>query len=142
MITQNQDNSLTYTLPDGTSAKVRIFDSNYDDVFEVFSKQQNALRGNAAKVVQYNLLLDGAQAQINKGVNVPAPTKPLMELVDDQGKDTQVPFVPPLADLIPSTIPVFPSGGIAATGPTAPPDYLKLIYNMVDALYKDKFPQT
>ena len=72
-------------------------------------------------------------------VTVPAPTKPLMEVVDDQGNDTMVPFVPPLADLVQSTVPVIPSGGIAATT-NLPPDEAHLTYLMVLALFHAAFP--
>jgi hypothetical protein len=140
-MTQNPDGSLSYTAPDGTAARVGIFDANYSAVFAIYDKQNAAKVSNALKLQLYNQNLAGAQAQVAKGVNVPAPTKPTMEAVDDQGNDTQVPFVPPLADLIPSTVVVTPgSGSIAATGPGVPLDYLHLCYQMLLALYHEKFP--
>ena len=138
-MTQNPDGSLSYKGPDGTQMRIDIFNPHFGDIDAIYDKQTAAVASNALKLQLYNLNLASSQAQVAKGVSVPAPTKPTMEVVDDQGNDTQVPFVPPLADLVLPTIAVTPSGGIAATT-NLPPDYVKLTYQMVMALYHDKFP--
>jgi hypothetical protein len=140
MIVTNPDGSLTYKDATGNSVTASIFESDdYARVAAILGKQQNAAANNINNLKLYNLNLASSQAQITRGVTVPAPTKPLMEVVDDQGNDTMVPFVPPLADLVQSTVPVIPSGGIAATT-NLPPDEPHLTYLMVKALYAKTFP--
>src|ERR1035441_10029197 len=142
MIIQNPDNSLSYTDPTGKVVKVSIFDSTtYAKIAAILVKQQQAQGNNKTKLDLYTLNLQSSQDQINRGVDVPAPTKPLMEVVDDQGVDSFVPFVPPLADLKLSTIPVAPSTGSGAATTNLPPDYAQLTYLMVEALFKKDFPQ-
>ena len=140
MIVTNPDGSMTYKDTNGNPVTVSIFDSDdYARVAAILCKQQGAAANNINNLKLYNLNLASSQAQITRGVTVPAPTKPLMEVVDDQGNDTMVPFVPPLADLVQSTVPVFPSGGIAATT-NLPPDEAHLTYLMVLALFHAAFP--
>ena len=96
MIIQNPDNSLSYTDPTGKVVKVSIFDSTtYAKIAAILVKQQQAQGNNKTKLDLYTLNLQSSQDQINRGVDVPAPTKPLMEVVDDQGVDSFVPFVRP-----------------------------------------------
>lgn len=112
---------------DATGAVTRsvpIWDvQNFTALDNILQKQQDAVRANNAAETQY--LRDLNVYNYNTAFRIaqtgPAPTKPLMTLVDDSGDSTQVPFSPPLPDPLPPP-PLGPSnpGGalVAQTGLT------------------------
>jgi hypothetical protein len=109
----------------------------YTDMLTIRGAEQAAATTNTMAVTNYNNVLANVQTMTNEGlINIPpAPAKPLqMVVADANGAVTYVPFVPPLADLIPLVS--IPSGSIAA--PSL--DKETIMYNMISAIFRKEFP--
>jgi hypothetical protein len=117
----------------------------YTDMLTVRSAQQAAGVANALAVANYNNVLANVQISVSagRGDTVTAPAKPLQMVVadpigpNDQPVVTYVPFVPPLADIVPLV--TIPSAGIIAQ-PSL--DKQTIMYNMISAMYNKEFPSS
>jgi hypothetical protein len=109
----------------------------YCDMLTIRGAQLQAATENTQAVANYNNVLANVQTSVNagRGDTVTAPAKPLQKVVADaDGTVTYVPFVPPLADIVPLV--GVPSGSIAA--PSL--DKETIVYNMICALFRKAFP--
>jgi hypothetical protein len=110
----------------------------YTDMLTIRDAQLSAASENNQAVANYNNVLANVQINVTsgRGDTVTAPAKPLQKVVADaDGAVTYVPFVPPLADIVPLAN-VFPSGAIAA--PSL--DKQTIMYNMITAMFHKEFP--
>ena len=109
----------------------------YCDMLTIRGAQLQAISDNAQAVANYNNVLANVQISVTagRGDTVTAPAKPLQKVVADaDGAVTYVPFVPPLADIVP--LAGVPSGSIAA--PSL--DKETIMYNMITAMFRKEFP--
>jgi hypothetical protein len=116
----------------------------YSDMLTIRGAQIQAISENDQAVANYNNVLANVQISVTagRGDTVTAPAKPLQKVVADaDGAVTYVPFVPPLADIVPLVS--VPSGSIAA--PSL--DKQTIMYNAIQmmlpkivALYQKEFP--
>src|ERR1017187_5966571 len=105
----------------------------YCDMLTIRGAQLQAISENNQAVANYNNVLANVQISVTagRGDTVTAPAKPLQKVVADaDGAVTYVPFVPPLADIVPLQN-VVPSGSIAA--PSL--DKQTIMYNMITAMF-------
>ena len=110
----------------------------YTDMLTIRDAQLSAASENNQAVANYNNVLANVQISVTagRGDTVTAPAKPLQKVVADaDGAVTYVPFVPPLADIVPLAN-VVPSGSIAA--PSL--DKQTIMYNMITAMFHKEFP--
>jgi hypothetical protein len=110
----------------------------YTDMLTIRDAQISAASQNNQAVANYNNVLKNVQISVTagRGDTVTAPVKPLQKVVADvDGAVTYVPFVPPLADIVPLSN-VVPSGSIAA--PSL--DKQTIMYNMITAMFHKEFP--
>src|ERR1035437_3436279 len=110
----------------------------YSNMLTIRDAQNQAISQNNQAVANYNNVLANVQISVTagRGDTVTAPAKPLQKVVADaDGAVTYVPFVPPLADIVPLAN-VFPSGAIAA--PSL--DKQTIMYNMITAMFHKEFP--
>jgi|ERR1022692_3113160 hypothetical protein len=110
----------------------------YTDMLVIRDAQISAALANTQAVANYNNVLANVQISVTagRGDTVTAPAKPLQKVVADaDGAVTYVPFVPPLADIVPLQN-VVPSGSIAA--PSL--DKQTIMYNMITAMFHKEFP--
>ena len=137
-----------YTDANGVRVSKNWMDGQaYSDMLAIRTKQMDAAATNAQAVTNYNNVLANAQLSVNlgKGDTVTAPPKPLMIVVADaDGAVTDVPFVPPLADLVrtaaqASGIPTATPQGLAALSPSQP-NQTDNMYNMILAMFRKAFP--
>jgi hypothetical protein len=139
MIQYDKDGvTLYYIDANGNKVSHSIMDGQpYDDMLTVMGAQIAAGVANTQAVANYNTALANAQISVNAGREATAPPKPLQTVVSDTGVTTYVPFVPPLADLVPLNV-TAPSLG---TTPVAVvPDKAAIMYNMILAMFKKMFP--
>jgi hypothetical protein len=109
----------------------------YTDMLTIRDAQISAANENVQAVANYNNVLANVQISVTagRGDTVTAPAKPLQKVVaDTDGVVTYVPFVPPLADIVPLV--GVPSGSIAA--PSL--DKQTIMYNMITAMFHKEFP--
>ena len=109
----------------------------YTDMLTIRDAQISAALANTQAVANYNNVLANVQISVTagRGDTVTAPAKPLQKVVaDTDGAVTYVPFVPPLADIVPLV--GVPSGSIAA--PSL--DKQTIMYNMITAMFHKEFP--
>ena len=109
----------------------------YCDMLTIRGAQLQAIGENTQAVANYNNVLANVQISVTagRGDTVTAPAKPLQKVVaDTDGVVTYVPFVPPLADIVPLV--GVPSGSIAA--PSL--DKQTIMYNMITAMFHKEFP--
>jgi hypothetical protein len=109
----------------------------YTDMLTIRDAQISAASENNQAVANYNNVLANVQISVTagRGDTVTAPAKPLQKVVaDTDGAVTYVPFVPPLADIVPLV--GVPSGSIAA--PSL--DKQTIMYNMITAMFHKEFP--
>ena len=129
--------TLFYILPDGTKVSHNYMEGQaYTDMLTIRDAQLSAASENNQAVANYNNVLANVQLSVNagRGDTVTAPAKPLQKVVDSvDGAVTYVPFVPPLADIVPLAN-VFPSGSIVAPAASLPPDPVQVTVNGVKAL--------
>ena len=110
----------------------------YSEMLAIMDQQSAAASENAHAADNYAQQLANAQTSINAGRTAAAPPKPLQHVVSDSGASTYVPFVPPLADLIPPA----PAQGSTTGGVIAQTgvDTQAIMYAMVTAIYRKMFP--
>jgi hypothetical protein len=117
----------------------------YTDMLVIRDAQIAAALANTQAVANYNNVLANVQISVTagRGDTVTVPAKPLQEVVADaDGAVTYVPFVPPLADIVPP-LPAVPSGGIAAPSldkETIMYNAIQLMLPKIVALYQKEFP--
>jgi hypothetical protein len=113
----------------------------YDAMLTIRGAQQQAARDNTLAVANYNTELANAQISVSAGRTAAAPPKPLQKMVADaDGAVTYVPFVPPLADLVPLVSTPSTVTGLINTALPAPADKQAIMYNMILAMYRKAFP--
>src|ERR1039458_585122 len=118
----------------------------YANMLTIRSAQIQAAADNTQALANYNNVFANMQENVNAGqggqANVVAPAKPLQEVVADaDGAVTYVPFVPPLADIVP--LPPTAGGTVQGLVNTALPatlDKQTIMYNMITALDRKAFP--
>ena len=113
----------------------------YDAMLTIRGAQQQAARDNTLAVANYNTELANAQISVSAGRTAAAPPKPLQKMVADaDGAVTYVPFVPPLADLVPLVSTPSTVTGLINTALPAPADKQAIMYNMILAMFRKAFP--
>ena len=116
----------------------------YTDMLTIRGAQIQAATENTQAVANYNNVLANVQISVTagRGDTVTAPAKPLQKVVADaDGAVTYVPFVPPLADIVP--LPPTAGGTVQGLVNTALPatlDKQTIMYNMITALFRKAFP--
>lgn len=126
-----------------TGEKVSIFNPAYDRLGQIKDKQDQAEKDNTKTAYDYTLTLKRLQSDIDAGLiaGTVAPIKPQRKVVSDAGEVTNVPFVPPLPDLV---IPKFgePLPTVIAI-PVADKqaNQQAILYNMVLAMFRKMFPE-
>jgi len=113
----------------------------YDAMLTIRGAQQQAARDNTLAVANYNTELANAQISVSAGRTAAAPPEPLQKMVADaDGAVTYVPFVPPLADLVPLVSTPSTVTGLINTALPAPADKQAIMYNMILAMFRKAFP--
>ena len=116
----------------------------YTDMLTIRGAQIQAATENTQAVANYNNVLANVQISVTagRGDTVTAPAKPLQKVAADaDGAVTYVPFVPPLADIVP--LPPTAGGTVQGLVNTALPatlDKQTIMYNMITALFRKAFP--
>ena len=129
--------TLFYTDANGNKISATPFDGKkYTDMDMIMQAQIAAASANTQAVANYNTALANAQTSINAGRAATAPPKPLQTVVSDTGVTTYVPFVPPLADLIPLNVTAPNTGSIAEPSVDVQGQTLAL----VTAIFRKMFP--
>ena len=138
MIQYDKDGAtLFYIDANGKKISAGVFDGKkYNDMDAIMLEQIAAVAENDHALESYSLSLQTAQTSITAGRPADAPPKPLMHVVDDTGKATYVPFVPPLADLVPLVVNAPSVGSIAVSTV----DTQAIMYAMITAIYRKMFP--
>ncbi len=145
MITR-ENGAMVLTDKDGTRHAYYFNDPIFGALDIILSKQVGAANTNAMTRKNYNDLIANLQISVDNGKPQVQPPKPLMDVVDDQGNESQADFAPPLNDLRPAK-PSTPAPG-SGSGATVIPvgtggltaDEQRQMYNMIKMLFHDKFP--
>src|ERR1035441_10545453 len=137
--------TLFYIDANGNRVQHNPFDGQaYSDMLVIRSAQQQAGIDNQMALADYKNKLANAQISVTagRGDTVTAPVKPLQKVVADaDGAVTYVPFVPPLADIVPPP-PAAGSNvhGLVNTALPVTADPQTIMYNMITALFRKAFP--
>jgi hypothetical protein len=138
--------TLFYIEADGTKVSHNYMEGQaYTDMLVIRDAQISAALANTQAVANYNNVLANVQISVTagRGDTVTAPAKPLQKVVADaDGAVTYIPFVPPLADIVPLAN-VVPSGPIAAPSvdkETIMYNAIQLMLPKIVALYQKEFP--
>lgn len=143
MITRENGNIVQ--TKDGVRRVYSVMDPQFGALQVTLSKQEGAATTNTNVAQNYNDLITRMQISVDAGHPATQPPKPPMLVIDDDGKESYVPFDPPLNDLktapparpapsAGSPIPTLPVGVGGLTG-----DEQRAQFNMISAMFHDRF---